>query len=115
MSPYDGIGAPWWAAITLFGGAMAMKALDFLLRRRKERTETDANIGLIEALRTGLARMDERIKSMEEAQDRLNKRLDEEIALRMAAQEEAHRLKMRVQTLESTMRQIGAVIPPDHA
>lgn len=110
-----GEGAPWWLA----GGAAALwVAREFvgaLLSRKKNRVETDANIDLINSLREGLDRQGQRIRAMEEAQARIGLRLDEEIKLRMQAQEEAHRLKLRVQTLESAMRQIGAVIPPDHA
>lgn len=90
-----------------------MKAFDWFLARKKERTETDANVELLNQLREGLLSQGERIKSMEDGQERLGRRLEEEIALRMKAQEEAHRLRLRVQTLESAMRQIGAVIPPD--
>lgn len=39
--------------------------------------------------------------------------LHEEVRLRMTAEEEAHRLRLRVITLEAAMRQIGAVIPPE--
>lgn len=110
-----GEGAPWWLAVSAAALWAAREFVGALLTRKKNRSETDANIELIDTLRTGLSRMDERVRAMEAVQDRLNKRLDEEIALRMAAQEEAHQLRLRVQTLESAMRQIGAVIPPNHA
>jgi hypothetical protein len=35
--------------------------------------------------------------------------------LRRRAEEEAHRLRLRVQTLESALRRLGAVIPPEVA
>ncbi|EPG2131189.1 MULTISPECIES: hypothetical protein [Stenotrophomonas] len=37
----------------------------------------------------------------------------EEIKLRMAAQEEAHRLRLRIMSLEAAMRSVGAIIPPE--
>lgn len=109
----DGGGAPWWLA----GGAVALWLLretwGALLSRRKERTETDANVELLNSLRDGLAALSERIRHMEEEQKTLRSRLDEEIALRMKAQEEAHVLRLRVATLENAMRKVGAVIPPE--
>lgn len=98
--------APWWTAGSLFAGALGMKAVDWILSRRKERTETDANVTLIGGLT-------ERIERLEASQARVTAQLDEEVRLRMAAQEEAHRLRLRVLTLEAAMRQIGAVIPPE--
>jgi len=98
--------APWWAA----GGAFALWATreiwGVIVSRRKERAETDANIDLI----SGLAA---RVKSLEESQSSITAQLNEEIQLRRAAQEEAHRLRLRVLTLESTLRSMGAVIPPE--
>ena len=98
--------APWWAA----GGAFALWATreiwGVVASRRKDRTETDANVELL----NGLV---QRVKSLEESQASLDSRLAEEMRLRMTAQEEAHRLRLRVMTLESAMRQIGAVIPPE--
>ena len=109
----DGAATPWWLAGSVVAGAIVMKGIDWLFARRKERTETDANVELLNQLRDGLSAMGERIHHMEEEQRTLRSRLDEEIALRMKAQEEAHVLRLRVATLESAMRQVGAVIPPE--
>lgn len=96
--------APWWAA----GGAFALWAVreiwGVINSRKKERTETDANVTLVGGLT-------ERIERLEQSQARVTAQLDEEIKLRQAAQEEAHRLRLRVLTLESAMRSVGAVIP----
>ena len=105
---------PWWMAGSVVAGAIVMKGIDWLFSRRKERTETDANIELLNQLREGMASYGERIKLMEEAQSKMSLRLEEEIVLRMKAQEEAHRLRLRVATLEAAMRGVGAVIPPEH-
>ncbi len=98
--------APWWAA----GGAFALWAVreiwGVVNSRKKERTETDANVALVSGLT-------ERIERLEQSQARMGTQLDEEIKLRQAAQEEAHRLRLRVMTLESSLRQLGAVIPPE--
>lgn len=106
-------GAPWWLA----GGAAALWAarefVGALLSRTKNRTETDANVELLNSLREGLDRQGVRIKAMEDAHTHVSTRLDAEIIARQAAQEEAHRLRLRVQVLESAMRQVGAVIPPE--
>lgn len=110
----DGQGAPWWAVGGLFTMWAVRELWAAIRERRVKRTETDANIELIEALRAGLDRQGQRISAMEAAHSRIATRLDEEIKLRMEAQEEAHRLKLRVQTLESEMRRLGVVIPPDH-
>lgn len=96
--------APWWAA----GGAFALWAVreiwGVINSRKKERTETDANVTLVGGLT-------ERIERLEQAQARVTAQLEEEIKLRQAAQEEAHRLRLRVMTLENAMRSVGAVIP----
>jgi hypothetical protein len=98
--------APWWAA----GGAFALWAVreiwGVINSRKKERTETDANVTLVSGLT-------ERIDRLEQSQARIGTQLDEEIKLRREAQEEAHRLRMRVQTLEGLLRGLGAVIPPE--
>jgi hypothetical protein len=98
--------APWWAA----GGAFALWAVreiwGVINSRKKERTETDANVTLVGGLT-------ERIDRLEQSQARMGTQLDEEIKLRREAQEEAHRLRMRVQTLEGLLRGLGAVIPPE--
>ena len=111
----EGGGAPWWAAGGMFALWLAREAWGALKVRRKDRAETDANVELINQMRTGMDRMNTRMLAMEEVQDRLAHRLEEEIQARQAAQEEAHRLKLRVQTLESEMRRLGVVIPPEVA
>lgn len=106
-------GAPWWLA----GGAAALWAarefLGAILSRNKNRTETDANVELLNQLREGMRTTGERVRALEETQAKISIRLEEEILMRMKAQEEAHRLRLRVQTLESTLKQLGAVIPPE--
>lgn len=98
--------APWWLA----GGALALwvvrETWGSILSRRKERTETDANVDLL----NGLV---ERVKSLEASQVATSNQLADEIRLRMAAQEESHRLRLRVMSLEDAMRRVGAVIPPE--
>jgi len=108
-----GEGAPWWAAGTLFAAWIAREIWSALSSRTRNRAETDANVELLGQLREGMNSMGERIKVMEEVQNKMSIRLEQEIQLRMTAQEEAHRLRLRVQTLESAMRGVGAVIPPD--
>lgn len=75
---------------------------------RKERTETDANIDLLNGL-VG------RVKSLEESHFKISQQLNEEIRLRHAAEELAHKLRLRVATLENVLRGIGAVIPPEQS
>lgn len=74
---------------------------------KKDRTETDANIDLLNGLVA-------RVKSLEDSHAKLSQQLNEEIRLRHDAEEVAHKLRLRVATLESVMRSIGAVIPPEH-
>lgn len=111
----DGQGAPWWAAGGLFALWLARESWGAIKSRTKNRAETDANVELINQLRSGMDRMNTRMLAMEEVQDRLSHRLEEEIQARQAAQEEAHRLKLRVQTLESELRRLGVVIPAEAA
>jgi hypothetical protein len=100
-------------AVSAVAGAVVIKAADWLFSRRKDRTETDANVELLNQLRAQQTTMGERIKVMEETQTAMNARLEQEILLRMTAQEEAHRLRLRVMTLEASLRGMGAVIPPE--
>lgn len=105
--------APWWMAGAAAAAWAAREFVGALMARRKNRTETDANIELINSLRESLDRQARRIEAMEQSQTAIARRLDEEIKARQAAQEEAHKLRLRVMVLESAMRQIGAVIPPE--
>ncbi|HWU70022.1 MAG TPA: hypothetical protein VN017_01535 [Pseudoxanthomonas sp.] len=98
--------APWWMAGGLAAFWIVRETWGAVLARKKERTETDANVTLVEGL-------SKRIESLEAAQATLSTRINEEMALRMQAQEDAHKLRLRVLTLESTLRQLGAVIPPE--
>lgn len=102
----EGDTASWLTAGGLSAAWVIREVWGAFRERKKNRTETDANIDLL----TGLV---ERVKMLESSQSTLTTRLDEEIRLRMQAQEDAHRLRLRVLTLESAMRQIGAVIPPE--
>lgn len=98
--------APWWAAGGAFALWLVREIWGVINSRKKERTETDANVALVSGLTA-------RVEALEAAQQRMGTQLAEEIKLRMAAQEEAHRLRLRVMTLESAMRSVGAVIPPE--
>lgn len=98
--------APWWMAGGLAAFWVVRETWGAILARKKDRTETDANVALVGGLT-------ERIQALEVAQGAMTERLEKEIALRMQAQEEAHRLRLRVMSLESAMRSIGAVIPPE--
>ena len=98
--------APWWAAGVAVAAWVLRETWGAVLARKKDRTETDANVTLVQGLT-------ERIQRLEAAQVEMTERLEKEIRLRMDAQEEAHRLRLRVMSLESAMRSIGAVIPPE--
>lgn len=98
--------APWWVAGTAVAAWVLRETWGAVLARKKDRTETDANVTLVQGLT-------ERIQRLEAAQVEMTERLEKEIRLRMDAQEEAHRLRLRVMSLESAMRSIGAVIPPE--
>ncbi|EPG8074231.1 hypothetical protein QEK76_000651 [Stenotrophomonas maltophilia] len=49
---------------------------------------------------------------METSQAEVVKQYNEEVRLRMKAQEDAHRLRLRVISLESALKQLGVVVPP---
>lgn len=98
--------APWWMAGGMAAFWVVREFWGAILARKKDRTETDANVALVGGLT-------ERIQALEVAQSAMTERLEKEISLRMQAQEEAHRLRLRVMSLESAMRSIGAVIPPE--
>ncbi len=97
-------GAPWWLAGSVVAFWLLRETWGAVLSRKKERTETDANIGLIE----GLAR---RIETLENRLSTQDQRLQQEVDMRLRAQEEASALRTRIRQLESVLRQLGAVIP----
>lgn len=86
---YGGIGL--WLVREVWGA---------LLNYRKERTEIGASTKLV----AGLA---ERIKMLEESQQRLEARIREEVEMRMSAQEQAHRLMLDVIALKQKLRGLG--------
>ncbi|HGM5106980.1 TPA: hypothetical protein ACKPZT_000131 [Stenotrophomonas maltophilia] len=101
----EGAGAPWWLAASAVALWLLRETWGAVLARRKERTETDANVDLL----NGLV---ERVKSLETSQAEVVKQYNEEVRLRMKAQEDAHRLRLRVISLESALKQLGVVVPP---
>ncbi|MEN5115837.1 hypothetical protein ABE488_00670 [Luteimonas sp. TWI662] len=98
--------APWWVA----GGAAALwiarEFIGAVLNRKQDKAETDGNVALLSGLTS-------RIEALEASQLKMGQQLADEVKLRMAAQEEAHRLRLRVLTLEASLRGLGAVIPPE--
>ncbi|HGM5918292.1 TPA: hypothetical protein ACKP5X_000555 [Stenotrophomonas maltophilia] len=98
--------APWWAAGSVVALWMLRETWTAFLSRRKERTETDANVELIRGLSDRVSFLDQRVTAQDE-------RLQAEMLLRLRAQEEASALRTRVRQLESTLRSLGAVIPPE--
>lgn len=98
-----------WQTIGAGLGGLAVGAMSYFAGRGKRevaQAEDSANVELLQGLVT-------RVQSLESSLADMSRKLDEEVAARMAAQEQAHRLRLRVITLESAMRSIGAVIPPE--
>lgn len=92
-----------------WGGLLAWLTREMwgaILTRRKDKAETTANITLV----AGLA---ERVSVLEKSQLAMEERLGAEVKARMDAQELAHKLKLRVSTLESILKGLGAVIPEE--
>lgn len=98
--------APWWAAGSVVALWLFRETWTAFLSGRKDRTETDANIELIKGL-------SERIGSLEQRVALQDERLQAEMQMRLKAQEDASALRIRVQQLESMLRGLGAVIPPE--
>lgn len=98
--------APWWAAGSVVALWLFRETWTAFLSRRKERTETDANVELIKGLSERIGTLEQRVSLQDE-------RLQAEMQMRLRAQEEASALRMRVRQLESTLRGLGAVIPPE--
>lgn len=71
-----------------------------LFHRKKDRTEISASASLV----AGLA---DRIRMLEESQQRLEMKLREEMELRMSAQEQAHELMLDVLALKAKLRGLG--------
>lgn len=97
-------GAPWWLAGSVVAFWVVRETWGALLSRRKERTETDANVALVE----GLAK---RVETLENRLSTQDQRLQQEVDMRLRAQEEASVLRMRIRQLESILRGLGAIIP----
>ena len=100
--------APWWLA----GGAAALwiarEFIGAVLSRKQDKAEAEGSVALIAGLTA-------RVEGLEASQLKLGQQLADEMKLRMAAQEEAHRLRLRVLSLEASLRGLGAVIPPEVA
>lgn len=71
-----------------------------LFHRKKDRAEISASASLV----AGLA---DRIKMLEESQQRLEERLKAEMEARMSAQEQAHALMLDVLALKAKLRGLG--------
>lgn len=99
--------APWWAAGSVIALWMLRETWTAFLSRRKERTETDANVDLIKGLSERIGFLEQRVTAQDE-------RLQAEMEMRLKAQEDASALRIRVQQLESMLRGLGAVIPPEN-
>ncbi|KAA9003486.1 hypothetical protein FJU31_04065 [Stenotrophomonas cyclobalanopsidis] len=99
--------APWWAAGSVVALWMLRETWTAFLSRRKERTETDANVDLIKGLSERIGFLEQRVTAQDE-------RLQAEMEMRLKAQEDASALRIRVQQLESMLRGLGAVIPPEN-
>lgn len=98
--------APWWAAGSVVALWLLRETWTALLARKKDRTETDANVELIRGLSDRITALELRVIAQD---DRIQREMDQ----RLRAQEEASALRQRVRLLESTLRQLGAVIPPE--
>lgn len=116
------MGIDWTATGGAFAaiGAIAGGAWGWLERHKRVQAETKTEVAqsqaeesVADAQSVVYRRLTERIEALENGYKRMGDQLAEEIKLRMATQEEAHRLRLRVMTLESTLRQLGAVIPPE--
>jgi hypothetical protein len=97
---------PWWATGSVVALWMLREAWTAFLSRKKERTETDANVDLIKGLSERIGFLEQRVTAQDE-------RLQAEMQMRLKAQEDASALRIRVRQLESTLRGLGAVIPPE--
>lgn len=102
--PDVGEGAPWWLAGSFLAFWIVRETWGAMLSRRKERTETDANVQLVEGL-------SKRVEALENRLTTQDQRLQQEVDMRLRAQEEASKLRMRILQLESVLRGLGAVIP----
>jgi len=96
---------PWWAAGSVVALWVLRETWSAILTWRKDRAEAGANVNLI----TGLT---ERVASLELRVIAQDERIQREMDMRLRAQEESSALRQRVLLLESTLRQLGAVIPP---
>jgi len=107
-----------YAGYVLGGAGLLSMAWSYWSNRRVSNaqasaTEADASgkVGLIEALEARIAAGEKRQNEQAEQIASLFKRIDEEIVLRHAAQEENLKLRMRVTELEHAIRQLGGVVP----
>lgn len=102
----EGVGA---TELILGGGVILWLTREVwwsLLRRKGDVAEAGANAVLLEGLR-------KRIESLEVSLVQVHALLEEETKARRLAEERAHRQQLRIQTLESALRRLGAVIPEE--
>lgn len=96
----EGNGAPWWLAASAVALWLLRETWGAILARRKERTETDANVDLL----NGLV---ERVKSLETSQAEVVKQYNEEVRLRMKAGR-----PITLQTTRDSTAYVGVVALP---
>ena len=95
---------------TLFWGGLLLwltrELWGAVVNRRRNSVELQANVTLVDGLT-------KRVSNLEMSLVTLEARIAEEMALRMAAQEQAHRLSLDVLSLKSQLRRLGAVFPEE--
>lgn len=112
---YDGYGLAVGGGV---GGMLLLRLFDYFKNKRQDDAQTNAVIAdaagktsLIEALEQRIANSEARQNSQDQRIAELEKRITEEITLRLKAQEENHLLRLRITQLEFALKNLGATIP----
>jgi hypothetical protein len=99
-----------WLVRELVGYFRNKKVVD--AQAEEKIASAEGKTGLIEALEQRIAASEARQKQQDLRISGLEERIAKEIDLRLAAQIENGKLKMRVAELEYAIKQIGGAVPP---
>lgn len=105
--------APWWLAGSAIAGGIVIKTLDWWLGRRVNRADENLSVTQANSESALIQSLHDRIASLEARQAQLEHRLTEEIQMRLQAQEEVMRMRLRIMQLEAALRAHHIDLPVD--
>lgn len=104
---------PWWMAGSAIAGAIVLKVIEWFLGRRRDSAAESVALAQARGEVTLVDALKARVTTLEARQAELEHRLTREMELRLRAQEEVTRLRLRVLQLEAVLRAHRIEVPAD--